>query len=31
MYEIAMFTDAYYPRINGLTVSVHSFAEELSK
>lgn len=29
--KIAMFTDSYYPRINGVTVSVHSFAEELSK
>lgn len=29
--KIAMFTDAYYPRINGVTVSVHSYAEELSK
>lgn len=29
--KIAMFTDAYYPRINGVTVSVHSFAEELTK
>lgn len=27
--KIAMFTDAYYPRINGVTVSVHTFAEEL--
>lgn len=26
-----MFTDAYYPRINGVTVSVHSYATELSK
>lgn len=29
--KIAMFTDAYFPRINGVTVSVHSFAEELTK
>lgn len=29
--KIAMFTDAYYPRINGVTVSVHSYANELSK
>lgn len=29
--KIAMFTDAYYPRINGVTVSVHSYATELSK
>ncbi|MDO5774406.1 MAG: glycosyltransferase [Spirochaetales bacterium] len=27
--KIAMFTDAYFPRINGVTVSVHSFAEGL--
>lgn len=26
-----MFTDAYYPRINGVTVSVHSYATELVK
>ena len=26
-----MFTDAYYPRINGVTVSVHSYATELTK
>ncbi|MBQ0051539.1 MAG: glycosyltransferase [Treponema sp.] len=29
--KIAMFTDAYYPRINGVTVSVHSYATELTK
>ena len=29
--KIAMFTDAYYPRINGVTVSVHSYATELVK
>ena len=29
--KIAMFTDAYYPRINGVTVSVHSYASELTK
>lgn len=29
--RIAMFTDAYYPRINGVTVSVHSYAAELTK
>ncbi|MBQ0038884.1 MAG: glycosyltransferase [Treponema sp.] len=29
--KVAMFTDAYYPRINGVTVSVHSYAEELVK
>ena len=29
--KIAMFTDAYSPRINGVTVSVHSYALELSK
>ncbi|WP_296662209.1 MULTISPECIES: glycosyltransferase [unclassified Treponema] len=29
--KIAMFTDAYFPRINGVTVSVHSFAEGLCK
>ena len=29
--KIAMFTDAYFPRINGVTVSVHSYALELSK
>ena len=27
--KLAMFTDAYYPRINGVTVSVHSYATEL--
>ena len=26
-----MFTDSYYPRINGVTVSVHSYALELTK
>ena len=29
--KIAMFTDAYFPRINGVTVSVQSFAEGLCK
>ncbi len=29
--KIAMFTDAYFPRINGVTISVHSYAEELTK
>ena len=29
--KIAMFTDAYFPRINGVSVSVHSYAEELTK
>lgn len=29
--KIAMFTDAYFPRINGVSVSVHSYAEELSR
>ena len=29
--KVAMFTDAYYPRINGVTVSVHSYATELTK
>lgn len=29
--KIAMFTDAYFPRINGVSVSVKSFATELSK
>lgn len=29
--NVAMFTDAYYPRINGVSVSVHSYAEELHK
>lgn len=28
--NIAMFTDAYYPRINGVAISVKSYAEELS-
>jgi len=28
--KIAMFTDAYYPRINGVAVSVKSYAEALS-
>ena len=27
--KIAMFTDAFFPRINGVTVSVNSFAEAL--
>ena len=26
-----MFSDSYYPRINGVTVSVHSYAVELTK
>lgn len=29
--KIAMFTDAYFPRINGVAVSVHSYAAELTK
>lgn len=29
--KIAMFTDAYFPRINGVAVSVHSYAEELAR
>ena len=29
--KIAMFTDSYYPRINGVTISVHSYASELTK
>ena len=29
--KIAMFTDAYFPRINGVSVSVKSFATELSR
>ncbi|MCR4821438.1 MAG: glycosyltransferase [Treponema sp.] len=29
--KIAMFSDSYYPRINGVTVSVHSYAVELTK
>ena len=29
--NIAMFTDAYFPRINGVTISVKSYAEELTK
>lgn len=29
--KIAMFTDAYFPRINGVTVSVNSYAMELTK
>lgn len=28
--KIAMFTDAYYPRINGVAVSVKSYAESLT-
>jgi glycosyltransferase involved in cell wall biosynthesis len=28
--RIAMFTDAYYPRINGVAISVHSYAVELA-
>ncbi len=29
--KIAMFTDAYFPRINGVSVSVRSYATELTK
>lgn len=29
--NIAMFTDAYFPRVNGVAVSVESYATELSK
>ncbi|WP_147612396.1 glycosyltransferase [Treponema pectinovorum] len=29
--KIAMFTDAYFPRINGVSVSVKSYAGELTK
>ncbi len=29
--KIAMFTDAYFPRINGVSVSVRSYATEVSK
>ncbi len=29
--KIAMFTDAYFPRINGVAISVHSYALELTK
>lgn len=29
--KIAMFTDAYFPRINGVSVSVKSYATELSR
>lgn len=29
--KIAMFTDAYFPRINGVAVSVNSYAKELVK
>lgn len=29
--KIAMFTDAYFPRINGVSVSVNSYASELTK
>lgn len=29
--KIAMFTDAYFPRINGVSVSVKSYADELTK
>ena len=29
--NIAMFTDAYFPRINGVTISVKSYATELNK
>ena len=29
--NIAMFSDCYFPRINGVSVSILSFAEELTK
>lgn len=29
--NIAMFTDAYFPRINGVAISVHSYALELAR
>ncbi len=29
--KIAMFSDTYFPRINGVSVSVHSYAEALTK
>lgn len=29
--KIAFFTDSYYPRINGVTVSVHSYATKLAE
>ena len=29
--NIAMFTDAYFPRINGVSISVQSYAAELTK
>ena len=29
--KIAFFTDAYYPRINGVAVSVHSYAMSLAE
>lgn len=29
--KIAMFTDAFFPRINGVSVSVKSYAQELTK
>ncbi len=29
--KIAMFTDAYFPRINGVAISVKSYAQELTK
>ena len=29
--NIVMFTDAYYPRVNGVAVSVKSYAEELAR
>lgn len=28
--KIAMFTDSYYPRINGVTISIKTYAEELA-
>ena len=28
--KVAMFTDSYFPRINGVSISVNSFAEELA-
>ena len=29
--NIAMFSDTYYPRINGVTISVKSYAESLTE
>ena len=28
--KIVMFTDSYYPRINGVTISIKTYAEELA-